>query len=143
MKDEAADTPAQGAGIVASDSEPPSSGIDRRRNDRFDVTWQVDCETEDTFLYACITNISEMGIFVKTEQPLVVGSTLVLRFAPHNSDAAFVLNGIVQWVNPVRAFGDNPNPGMGIRFESLTLADRERIVEAVRTIAYVRQSDKN
>jgi type IV pilus assembly protein PilZ len=123
--------------------EPSSSGINRRRNDRFDVTWQVDCETEDTFLYAYITNISEMGIFVKTEQPLAVGSALVLRFAPHNSDAPFVLRGIVQWVNPVRAFGDNPNPGMGIRFESLTLDDRERIVEAVRTIAYVRQSEKN
>ncbi len=144
MKDDAAaDTPEKGSGRGESDSEPPSSGIDRRLSDRFDVTWQVDCETEDTFLYAYITNISEMGIFVKTEQPLALGSTLVLRFAPHNSEAPFVLNGIVQWVNPVRTFGDNPNPGMGIRFESLTLADRERIVEAVRTIAYVRKSDNN
>ena len=54
-----------------------------------------------------------------------------------------MLSGIVQWINPVRPLGENLNPGMGIRFQSLELADRERIVEAVRTIAYVRQSEKN
>ncbi len=35
------------------------------------------------------------------------------------------------------------DPGMGIRFQSLKPADREKIVEAVRTIAYVRQAEKN
>ena len=39
-------------------------------------------ETEDTFLYACITNISAMGIFVRTDTPLPVGTRLTLRFAP-------------------------------------------------------------
>jgi type IV pilus assembly protein PilZ len=116
------------------------SGAERRSADRFAVTWSVDCETEDTFLYASITNISEMGIFVRTEKPLAVGTRLVLRFAPPNADEPFVLTGIVQWINPVRPLGDNVNPGMGIRFESLTLADRERIVEAIRTIAYVREN---
>ena len=47
-------------------SDAPGSGAERRRSGRFEVTWQVDCETEDTFLYAYITNISEMGIFVRT-----------------------------------------------------------------------------
>jgi type IV pilus assembly protein PilZ len=123
-------------------SEPPSS-IDRRRSGRFDVTWQVDCETEDTFLYAYITNISEMGIFVKTDKPLAVGSQLILRFASPTSSESFVLTGLVQWINPVRPLGDNPNPGMGIRFQSLSPDDRERLVEAVRTIAYVRHSEHN
>lgn len=115
-------------------------GAERRSADRFAVTWSVDCETEDTFLYASITNISEMGIFVRTEKPLAVGTRLVLRFAPPSAAEPFVLTGIVQWINPVRPLGDNVNPGMGIRFESLTLDDRERIVEAIRTIAYVREN---
>ena len=46
----------------------------------------------------------------------------------------------VQWVNAVRQDHDNPNPGMGISFVDLTLADRERIVAAIRTIAYLRES---
>jgi type IV pilus assembly protein PilZ len=146
VKDEAASDPPDRdsrADPAEASSEPPSSGLERRRNDRFDVTWQVDCETEDTFLYAYITNISEMGIFVKTDKPLPVGTELVLRFAPPTAQDTFVLNGIVQWINPVRPLGENLNPGMGIRFQSLDLPNRERIVEAVRTIAYVRQAEKN
>jgi type IV pilus assembly protein PilZ len=124
-------------------SDAPASGPERRRSGRFEVTWQVDCETEDTFLYAYITNISEMGIFVRTDKPLPVGTHLVLRFSPPSAEDTFVLHGLVQWINPVRPLGENLNPGMGIRFQSLKPADRERIVEAVRTIAYVRQSEKN
>jgi type IV pilus assembly protein PilZ len=124
-------------------SEPPpppasSPDRDRRSSDRFDVTWSVDCETDDTFLYAYITNISEMGIFVKTENPLPVGTRLILRFAPPDARSSFVLRGIVQWINPLRPLGQNLNPGMGIRFESLDANDRERLVAIVRTIAYVR-----
>ena len=142
MKDEAASDP-PGRESVPDDGDLDPASINRRRSNRFEVTWQVDCETEDTFLYAYITNISEMGIFVKTEKPLAVGTELVLRFAPPSTEETFVLRGIVQWINPVRPLGENLNPGMGIRFQSLKPDDRERIVEAVRTIAYVRQSEKN
>jgi type IV pilus assembly protein PilZ len=41
-------------------------------------------------------------------------------------------------VNPLRADGDNPNPGMGIKFVNLKLEQRERLVEVIRTIAYLR-----
>lgn len=142
MKDEAASDP-PGRESVPPDEDLDPSSLNRRRSSRFEVTWQVDCETEDTFLYAYITNISEMGIFVKTEKPLAVGTELVLRFASPSTEETFVLRGIVQWINPVRPLGENLNPGMGIRFLSLKPEERERIVEAVRTIAYVRQAEKN
>ena len=124
-------------------SDPPPSHApdgDRRSVDRFDVTWAVDCETEDTFLYASIANISEMGVFVRTTEPLPIGTRLGVRFSPPGM-GAFVLQGVVQWVNPVRANGDNLNPGMGLRFLSLSAEDRERIVEVIHTIAYVRPSE--
>jgi type IV pilus assembly protein PilZ len=141
VKDEAASDPPGRESVPDDDLDPAS--LNRRRSNRVEVTWQVDCETEDTFLYAYITNISEMGIFVKTEKPLAVGTELVLRFAPPSTEETFVLRGIVQWINPVRPLGENLNPGMGIRFQSLKPEERERIVEAVRTIAYVRQAEKN
>ena len=49
----------------------------------------------------------------------------------------------VQWVNPLRVLSDNPNPGMGIRFIDLTNESRERLIDAVRTIAYVHASSTN
>lgn len=119
--------------------EVPAS--DRRVAERVDVTWSVDCETEDTFLYASITNISEMGIFVATREPLEVGTELTLRFVPPGAAEPFVLAGQVQWVNPVRMLSENPNPGMGVRFTNLSRDDRERLVDAIRTIAYLRDSN--
>jgi type IV pilus assembly protein PilZ len=111
---------------------------DRRSSERIVVTWSVDCRTHETFLYASIRNISEMGIFVATLNPLPVGTVVTLRFAPPGAEEPFVLMGRVQWVNFVKPLADNPNPGMGVRFLDLTLEARERLVEAIHTIAYVR-----
>src|SRR5690606_14129630 len=84
----------------ADDSQVSAS--DRRGAERVPVTWSVDCETEDTFLYANITNISEVGIFVATREPLEVGTQLTMRFAPPGARESFVLLGQVQWVNSVK-----------------------------------------
>jgi type IV pilus assembly protein PilZ len=111
---------------------------DRRSYDRFEVTWSVDLVADDTFLYASIANISQMGIFVKTIDPLPIGTSLMLSFAPPGHEP-FKLEGAVAWVNKVKPGGDNPNPGMGIKFIALGLPDRERLVEIIRTIAYVRE----
>jgi type IV pilus assembly protein PilZ len=111
---------------------------DRRIHDRFDVAWAVDCVAADTFLYASITNISEMGIFVRTSDPLKIGTKLRLTFAPPGGES-FELEGCVAWVNRVKPDGENINPGMGIRFINLQLDERERLVEVIRTIAYLRE----
>ena len=93
---------------------------------------------DDTFLYASIANISAMGIFVKTTDPRPVGTMLMMSFEPPGYEP-FKLEGEVAWINVVRADGDNPNPGMGVRFVNLRPEERERLVEVVRTIAYVRE----
>lgn len=110
---------------------------ERRTFDRYDVEWAVDCVAADTFLFASITNISRMGIFVRTTKPLGTGTRLRLTFAPPGG-SAFTLDGVVAWVNAVRADGDDLNPGMGIRFVNLEPDQRERLVEAIQTIAYLR-----
>jgi len=112
---------------------------ERRTHERFPTRIAVDVHSDrpsgDHFLFAYIENISEMGIFVRTDDPLPPGTEVTLRFT---ADASRIeLDGCVMWVNPVRDDGDNPNPGMGVRFESLSADDRERIVEAVRAVAYL------
>ena len=129
--------------VPASHVAPSSESRERRSSERIEVTWSVDCETDATFLYASIANISELGIFVRTLYPLAVGTMLTLRFAPPKMPEAFILRGIVQWVNPVRSLADNPNPGMGIAFSDLSAEDRERIVDVIHTIAYVREIPSN
>lgn len=126
----------------ASERSTPVSGVEdsaeRRVFDRYEVEWAVDCIATDTFLYASITNISEMGIFVRTTEPLKLNTKLRLTFAPPGAES-FQLEGCVAWVNSVRENGDNPNPGMGIRFSNLKPEERERLVEVIRTIAYLRE----
>ena len=118
-------------------SDADALAHERRTSARFEVEWSVDCVAEDTFLYASISNISEMGIFVRTIDPLKIGTRLTLCFSPPGHEP-FKLLGRVAWVNKLRDNGDNPNPGMGIRFMDLKLPERERLVEVIRTIAYVR-----
>ena len=130
--------PAATAATSPEEQDAQSRHDNRRSHDRYDVEWAVDCIADDTFLYASIANISAMGIFVKTVDPLALGTNLILSFSPPGY-APFKLEGEVAWINPVRSDGDNPNPGMGLRFVHLRPDDRERLVEVIRTIAYVRE----
>jgi type IV pilus assembly protein PilZ len=122
---------------MSDSSIPASSESDRRSSERYTVDWAVDCVGDETFLYAEITNISQMGIFVACDDPFEVGTLFTLRFSTAVGET-FSLPGRVQWVNPGGSFGASKNPGMGISFESLSREDRERIVAVIRTIAYVR-----
>jgi len=112
---------------------------ERRTHERFPTRIAVDVHSDrpsgDHFLFAYIENISEMGIFVRTDEPLPPGTDITLRFTAESE--RIELDGSVMWVNPVRDDGDNPNPGMGVRFESLSAEDRERVVEVVRAVAYL------
>lgn len=113
------------------------TGADRREHQRYDVSVAVDYASGDTFLFAYLTNISEMGIFIRTEAPQVIGTRLRLRFHVDEADP-LVLDGEVAWINPVRTDGENINPGMGVRFVHLTRELREQVVALVRTVAYLR-----
>lgn len=111
--------------------------VNRRSAERFEIEWSVDCVADETFLYAAITNISELGIFVACSNPFEVGTQVSLRFAPPRVEP-FALPGRVQWVNVSRPLAPCRNPGMGIQFVELSDEDRERLVEVIHTIAYVR-----
>lgn len=122
------------------DSGRSQGGIERRLHERFETSISVDYSSGETFLFSYIQNISEMGIFIRSDEPLPIGTVLELRFAPDGQEP-IELAGEVTWVNPYRPFGDNLNPGMGVRFQQLTPEMRERIVALVRTVAYLRAAD--
>lgn len=117
------------------------SGIERRRHKRFEASFAVDYSSGDNFLFAYLQNISEMGIFIRTDTPMEVGTELRMRFAVDDQDDPLLVDGEVIWINPYRESGDNINPGMGVRFKRLTPELREQIVELVRTVAYLHEGD--
>lgn len=123
-----------------SDSKRPDGAShnshERRSFPRYDVTWAVDCSDGETFLFASISNISALGIFIATRTPPAVGATISLRFTPPG-ESPFELRGEVAWINPLRADGDNLNPGFGVRFVDLDPDMRERLVSLVHAIAYL------
>lgn len=111
---------------------------DRRGATRVLVDLEVDYGDEDNFLFASIRDISATGIFVRTNAPESPGTHLNLRFTPPDAALPLELEGKVIWANSYRP-GDpsNLNPGMGVRFIEITDEQRVRVVEFVRTFAYL------
>jgi type IV pilus assembly protein PilZ len=124
------------------DGQDEESAAERRRYERFATSLSVDYASGETFLFAYLKDISEMGIFIRTDTPQEVGTDLRLRFQPEGQEP-LVLEGKVIWINPYRERGENLNPGMGVRFKKLTPELREKVVELVRTIAYLREGETN
>src|SRR5687767_9856518 len=114
---------------------------DRREHERLMVHIEVDYRCDDTFLFAYITDLSAMGIFIRTSMPHPPGTRLNLHFAPPGS-APIDVEGEVMWTNPHRpGRAENLNPGMGVQFVDLTPQQRDRVMGLVRTFAYLSDDD--
>lgn len=114
------------------------SGIERRNYPRIPVELEVNYRAAETFLFAYITDISAMGIFIRTSNPEPPGTCLTLHFTPPGNET-FELEGEVVWINPaVPGAQEGRNPGMGIQFINISQHMRERMIALVRTIAYLK-----
>src|SRR5438874_3295550 len=117
---------------------PAVANSERRAAPRVLVDLEVDYASEDNYLFAYITDISETGIFVRTTSPEEPGTHLNLRFSPDNASPPIEVEGKVIWVNPYRpGVPDNLHPGSGVRFVALDDELRDRLLELVRRFAYL------
>jgi type IV pilus assembly protein PilZ len=116
---------------------------DRRAHERIAVDIEVDYRTEDTFLFAYITDISAMGIFIRTNTPEAPGTLLTLRFSPPLGPP-IELDGEVIWINPYRPgdYDESRFPGMGVRFVNLDDTVRLQVLELVKTFAVLAEPDE-
>jgi len=118
-------------------------GAERRIHERIPVDLEVDYRASDTFLFAYITDISAMGIFVRTETPAPKGTVLNLRFCVPGGEP-MELEGEVIWVNSPRPDdAEGRNPGMGVQFNDLSAAQREEMLRLVRTFAYLNDDQED
>lgn len=78
-------------------------------------------------------NISKGGLFIPTRDPLREGTRVVLEFQLPGHNVPLKIPGLVAWSTQY----DRKSvliPGMGIRFEELTPADRKKIEHFVEKL---------
>ena len=101
---------------------------------------EVDYRCDDNFLFAYITDMSAMGIFIRTTAPEPPGTLLNLRFAPPDGPRLDV-EGRVIWVNRA-ARRRQHQPGHGRAVRRFDAQQREQIVDLVRTFAYLSDDEE-
>ncbi len=89
-----------------------TDGSGQRREDR--VTINKEFESFDAFVHEYVTNLSRTGAFVKSTNPLPVGTKVNLRFTVILDDVE-----TIEGVGEVVRVQEDP-PGMGVVFVELS-----------------------
>jgi hypothetical protein len=128
--------------LLSGSYQSRPAGASDRRLARVPTFVEVDYRTEGTFLFTSFgarVATAPLGIFVRTEDPLPQGTQLQLHFAAPSASpgsalpgSAFELLGEVVWTTR-----DAERTGMGVRFFAVEPSELVRLLELVRTIAYV------
>jgi uncharacterized protein (TIGR02266 family) len=98
---------------------------DKRTDER--VTINKEFESFDAFIHEYVTNISRSGVFVKSKQPLPVGTRVNLRFTVIMDDIE-----TIEGVGEVVRLENDP-PGMGVVFTELSQYSQHLIERLLTT----------
>jgi uncharacterized protein (TIGR02266 family) len=85
------------------------------------VTINKEFESFDAFIQEYVTNISRTGVFIKSQQPLAVGTRVNLRFTVIMDDVESI-----EGVGEVVRVEKDP-PGMGVVFRELSAYSKNLI----------------
>jgi len=97
-----------------------TEGADDKRGDER-VTINKEFESFDAFIQEYVTNISRTGVFIKSQQPLPIGTRVNLRFTVIMSDIE-----TIEGVGEVVRVEKDP-PGMGVVFRELSAYSKDLI----------------
>ena len=115
---------------TANELERPA-GVERRRSSRVDLVVRVDYKTVDELFSEFARNINEGGLYVETDSPPQLGSSVALQFKIPGGEGPIQVMGRV--VRICEGEIGEP-PGMGIEFDDLNGQSRELINELVRNL---------
>jgi Tfp pilus assembly protein PilZ len=97
---------------------------DKRQDERLTINKEFD--SFDQFIQEYITNISRTGVFIKTNEPLSVGTEVDLRFSVIMEDIE-----TIEGVGEVVRIETDP-PGMGVVFKELSKYS-QKLIEKLLT----------
>jgi type IV pilus assembly protein PilZ len=105
---------------------------ERRKSRRTDLVVRVSYRTVDEIFSEFARNINEGGIFIETEKPHTLGSSVALQFTLPGNEAHIEVIGIV--VRCSDGSCDGEPSGIGIEFEDLNATARQQINDLVRQL---------
>ncbi len=106
---------------------------ERRRHIRVGHVFKVDYRTPEALFNEFAENISEGGIFIKTQKPLEVGTEIVIHFFLPILEEPIRVRGRVEW-NTNMPGVKSKVPGMGVSFQQLSPEDKEKINSVIREL---------
>ncbi len=105
-----------------------------REEPRLKKKLSVSYKDKQSFLNAYTGNISNGGLFLRTDNPLDKGDSLLLQLQLPNIPAPLQINCVVIWCNR-REDGDKSRPpGMGIQFRGMNESDRAILANYIKSI---------
>jgi uncharacterized protein (TIGR02266 family) len=98
------------------------ANTDNRKSQRSPVTLRIKFKsaTLEQFIERYAVDVSQGGIFIRTKEPLPVGTTMRFEFQLRDESPLITGEGTVVWIREQNAGQSGVAPGMGVRFDRLT-----------------------
>lgn len=105
-----------------------------RKEPRTQKKLSVSYKDKQSFLKAYTSNISNGGLFIKTNTPLSKGESILLNLQLTDIPAPLQINCLVVWANKPED-GDKTRPyGMGIQFREMSKMDNQTLRNYIKSI---------
>ena len=109
---------------------------DRRQSSRAHQPIEIVFKDTESFIKAYIGNVGGGGLFIKTDEPIELHETLVVRFyLPHDQEP-LTAEGKVVWVTPKGVKNSSYPPGLGLKFIHINPEDKKRLDDFVSTVPF-------
>src|SRR5689334_4059409 len=112
--------------------EVPTVPDQTRRDMRTPITLKIKFKSSnlDQFIERYSVDVSRGGIFIRTKEPLPVGTQLRFEFQLQDASALIAGDGTVVWIREHDPARQGVAPGMGVRFDKLA-AESQKVLDKI------------
>lgn len=105
---------------------------DNRQAVRVPIQLLVDYRADGHYLFDFCRDLGTGGVFIETDAPLTLGSSMELTFTIPDSKETLKANGTVLWVQGKVENRPELQPGMGVQFAEFTAEQRQILEDFIR-----------
>lgn len=98
------------------------------------IALRVEYKRMNSFFADYTKNISRGGTFIRTSNPLSIGTEFMFHLAVPSLEEPLSIKGKVQWIVREDESTESQEPGMGIGFVYDSEAERDRIATTVEAL---------